>query len=424
MKKLLVSLMFFLVTSVLQASEIVVSPSCRFASLVLTENEYAQWDDSLFETYTQKIYEKFNDDFDFIVFVLNEPTKPAKYTYYGINYLVSAQESGIGLESSFDNTQYYGSAGRLQSVIHLPMSNGIAYGPFLHEIEHRWANYAFPSINFNNYSVPSHWGIMGGSTPGQLGGFQESLLESNIDGSPSKYKIPYFGQYANFGNSVPYNDLELYLMGMIPLSQVQPFTVFNSIDSSRITSDAINKTNYYIFSSQEKTTYSPTTIEALLGQRVPDYTASQKNFKILFVVVSDSSLTTEEYAQYDADIESFCRPASNDMSMYNFWEATRGIGTLTAEHIDASLKQTTSVAALSSDSEVALYPNVVENEGFYIKNVSASASYAIYDVAGVNVAGGAIPSNGPIPSSSLKPGIYMVSVVQGDRVKVLKLIKK
>ena len=70
MKKLLVSLMFFLVTSVLQASEIVVSPSCRFASLVLTENEYAQWDDSLFETYTQKIYEKFNDDFDFIVFVL------------------------------------------------------------------------------------------------------------------------------------------------------------------------------------------------------------------------------------------------------------------------------------------------------------------------------------------------------------------
>jgi hypothetical protein len=97
---------------------------------------------------------------------------------------------------------------------------------------------------------------------------------------------------------------------------------------------------------------------------------------------------------------------------------------LTAEHIDASLKQTTSVAALSSDSEVALYPNVVENEGFYIKNVSASASYAIYDVAGVNVAGGAIPSNGPIPSSSLKPGIYMVSVMQGDSMKVLKLIKK
>ena len=67
MKKLAVSLTFLLVASMLQASEIVLSPSCRFASLVLTENEYAQWDDSLFETYTQKLYEKFNDDFDFIV---------------------------------------------------------------------------------------------------------------------------------------------------------------------------------------------------------------------------------------------------------------------------------------------------------------------------------------------------------------------
>ncbi len=423
MKKLLVSLTFLLITSVLQASEIVLSPSCRFASLVLTENEYTQWDDSLFEKYTQQIYETFNDDFDFIVYVLNEPTKPAKFTYYGINYIVSANESGIGLESSFDNSQYYGSAGRLQSVIHLPLSNGIVNGPFLHELEHRWANYAFPSVNFDNYSVPSHWGVMGGSTPGQLGGFQENLLESNIDDSPSKYKIPYFGQYANGGNSVPYNDLELYLMGMIPLSQVQPFTLFNAIDSSRIIKEGTDY--YYIFSSQQKTIYNSTSLETLLGQRVPDYTASQKNFNILFVVVSNSSLTTEEYAQYDVAIESFCRTASDELSYtYNFWEATRGLATLTAEHIDLSLKPQTAVETVSSDNEISLSPSVVSNDGFYIKNVLDQALYEVYDIAGVKVAGGTVSNGELIPSASLTSGIYMVSVLQGDRVKVLKLIKK
>lgn len=426
MKKLLVSLSFALLMGgeYSLASEIVVSPSCQFATLVLTEVEYAQWDDSLFEKYTKQIYEKFNDDFDFIVYVLNEEVRPQKFSYAGVNYVVSADESGIGFDP-YNDCSSYGSAGRLQSVIHLPFSIGISYGPFLHEITHRWANFGIPTIDFDNYELPSHWGITGGSTPGQLGGFQESLLQSNVDGDPTKYRVPSFGEFANRGNSVPYNDMELYLMGMIPLSDVQPFTVFNSIDSYTYTRNETYDGSYFTFSSQQKTTYNPTNIEALLGQRVPNSTASQKNFNVLFVVVSDSALTTEECTHYDTEIASFCSPASDESSYtYNFWEATRGLGSLTAEHIDLSLKQQTAVETVTSVNKLSLSPSVVGNDGFYIKNVLEQASYNVYDITGMKVVGGTVSADDLIPSASLTSGIYMVSVRQGDKVQVLKLIKE
>ena len=428
MKKLVVSLMFtFLIGGLqLQASEIVLSPSCRFVSLVLNQDEYAQWDDSLFAKYTQKLYDTFHDDFDFIVYVTNEPTRPAKFYYSGINYPVSIKESGLGLDGQYgfpyDYTAYYGSDGRLQSVIHLPASTFIVNGPFLHEIMHRWGNFAIPlPINFDNSRLDSHWGIMGGSCRGQLGGFDESTLQSNVDGDPTKYSVSYFAPYANGGNMVPYTDFELYLMGMIPLSDVHPFTAFNSIDSySRDQS-----TGKYTFFSQDKTVYNSASLEEILGARVPDYTTSQKSFNVLFVVVSSATLTTEEYANYDASIESFCKPSSDGISaIYNFWEATRGLGTLTAENLNASLKQTNTVNVPSVVNELTLSPNVVGSEGFYIRNVKENSSYVMYDAKGKKVAAGAIPSNGFVSSSSLTTGVYKVSVLQGNTVKVLMLICK
>ena len=78
-----------------------------------------------------------------------------------------------------------------------------------------------PSINrvnnITSYPYWGHWGFTGGSTKGQLGGFEQSTL---VELEDSSYSVAPFGPFANGGNGVPYNELELYLMGMAPLSSV------------------------------------------------------------------------------------------------------------------------------------------------------------------------------------------------------------
>ena len=42
-----------------------------------------------------------------------------------------------------------------------------------------------------------------------------------------------------------------------------------------------------------------------LGSRVPDYTASQKNFRILTLVLTDDNLTNEEWSYFSDQAQSF-----------------------------------------------------------------------------------------------------------------------
>ena len=56
-----------------------------------------------------------------------------------------------------------------------------------------------------------------------------------------------------------YNELELYLMGMAPLSSVSPFDLFSDIRAWLGTETA------YEFRSNSRTTYNNASIEDLLG---------------------------------------------------------------------------------------------------------------------------------------------------------------
>ena len=57
----------------------------------------------------------------------------------------------------------------------------------------------------------------------------------------------------------PYNELELYLMGMAPLSSVSPFDLFSDIRAWLGTETA------YEFRANSRTTYDNASIEDLLG---------------------------------------------------------------------------------------------------------------------------------------------------------------
>ena len=62
-----------------------------------------------------------------------------------------------------------------------------------------------------------------------------------------------------------YNELELYLMGMAPLSSVSPFDLFSDIRAWLGTETA------YEFRSNSRTTYNNASIEDLLGTSLPSF---------------------------------------------------------------------------------------------------------------------------------------------------------
>jgi Secretion system C-terminal sorting domain len=371
----------FLTNATAQTHSIEVHPNGRVASLLMTPAEYGKWindddfnENSIRQALIQDIYQKFEDQFDFIFLVLNEDTRPSNLPF-GKLIQVSNAISGIGL-SNFNNSADYGSSGKLQAVIHLTRLNYLRSGPSLHELMHNWGNFGIPTeavssigSDLTSFNYKPHWGFTGGSSKGQLGGFDQSTLSDNGGGS---YTVGTFGNNANGGNSIPYNELELYLMGMIPLSDVSNFDVFTAITSLI---DNGNKT--FTFDASKKTTYTSTTLASLLGNRVPSFATSQKNFRALVMVLTDSALTTAEWNQVDSDAEKFSRTSSDGSSSYNFWEATDQKGTLQL----GNLQDVVGLETIDFSSKIRVFPNPttglinIDYSGLNIESFSLYSSF-------------------------------------------------
>jgi hypothetical protein len=308
----------------------------RVSSLLMTESEYSSWvnndgftDGSLRLELIKDVFKKFPDKYDFIFFVLNEPSIPSSLFYYGKLIGVSNDVQGIG-NYIYDYTSDYSSSGKLKAVMQLTGLEYLKYGPALHELAHQWANFALPThsvdapgSDITSYLYGSHWGFTGGSTNGQLGGFTQSSL---IENGNNSYTVDEFGPFANGGNGIPYNELELYLMGMIPISSVSNFDMFTDITSLTVNSLTFD------FTASIRTTYTPESLEEFLGERVPSIGDSQKDFKLLVIVITDAPLSDDEWNKVDATAEWFSKKGADGTSFYNFWEATNGVGSITIEN--------------------------------------------------------------------------------------------
>jgi len=305
----------------------------RVASLLMSSSEYNSWKQNKEFGYSetskalfQDIYKKFEDDFDFILLILNETEIPEGLPS-GQLFDIKNNVLGIGIDI-YDSTEAFGSQGKLSAIMQLSKLNYLTSGPALHELMHNWANYALPTTN------SAHWGFNGGSNRGQLGGFDQSTLVENGNNS---YTVEYFGEFANGGNSIKYNDLELYLMGMIPLSSVNAFDNFSEITNSSYNDGKIT------FNSSLKKRHDPSSLEELLGKREPSNKNSQKDFNLLLLVLTNKELSKEQWQIVDDQAAEFGKkgegvdpePFTVDgityipSKTYNFWEATNGKGTLT-----------------------------------------------------------------------------------------------
>jgi len=363
---------------------------------------------------TTKIFQKFKDDFDFIILVSNNESLPQGFPYYGKFIRVSNAIEGIGT-SIYSNAGFYSSSGRLKGVLHLPYKYGILNGPFLHELMHCWANYAIPT------EIGGHWGYMGGNVPAQLGGFLQSSLQKNIDGNPNLYRVNKFGTVANGGNSVPYSELELYMMGMIPLSEVKPFDVLTGIKNAKLDPADNSKV---IFEAEKCENYTSDKLQNMLGTRKPAWTQSQKNFKGLFVIISPNGLTTVENDNFNAQIKEFCKASTdNKNGLYNFWEATRGLAVLNAENLNNSVKETTtSIIENDELSDFVIYPNPAVDELHIDSNFNLER-IVVFNSENQQVVNREVNSfNIVLPIGDLNSGFYFVKVSGKNKTETRKII--
>ncbi len=301
----------------------------RVAELLMRSQEFEDWNSGAFSDDTKReevgkfLYTHFKDDFDFMFLISNNEELPDGLDYHGRCVMVRNEVEGIGY-SIYDYTESYGSSGRLRSIIHMPYIDGLDNGPSLHELLHTWAN------GLVETSMQSHWGFSSGG--GQLGGFAPDTLLYLGDGiyqaNNGRENSSSFGEFANGGNSVPYSDIELYLMGMIGKSQVQPLQV------------AINPewVEYGKFRADGFLTYTMEDIVQEHGERKPSVAESQKRFRAIAVVLTPTPLTEQERSEVDEDVKWFSQEEDDgDAYSNNFWEATRGIATIEMDKLFDSL---------------------------------------------------------------------------------------
>lgn len=294
-----------------------------------------------FPMFTKLIYKHFKGDaFDFIIFC-NAGVKPSTLRYHGIFTGVKNEVKGIGSKvSAYWNKRSldeHGATDRLQGVLHLSTPSNIRRGPSLHELLHRWGNRIIDAKMIRNGrevdAIP-HWGYT--DVGGQLGGFDRSTFKDLggklYEGKMGKYP---FGTIANGGNGVPYSKLELYLMGLIPKSEVPNIRIFSGlvgVSSSKVP-------NRYQFLANNIKTITIDDIIAEHGERVPKPANAQKKFNILVVYLTSSKLTDARWTQFSNDVKLFTKEGSDgDADNYNFWEATVGRAALKANELNKALK--------------------------------------------------------------------------------------
>jgi hypothetical protein len=278
-----------------------------------------------FATITKALYDVFGDEFDFVFLISNQFNIPPTVPYAGIYLEAFNDTPGIG-RPPVDFRPIYGasSSSPLQGVIHLPARDYIRFGPSLHELLHRFANYiaAVPT------GVTAHWG--NSNVGGQLGGWKPGTL---VDLGEGRYQVTNprtnqpgrTGSFANGGNGLPYSNLELYLMGLIPASEIG-----HDIEVAR---DLVwEDDNAGIFRASRIDVYPLSEVLAGLGPRLPGNTQPQTEFRLLYVVVTPAPMEENLWSFQDQLIEDFTRPAANSSaSNFNFWEATGGRATLRAD---------------------------------------------------------------------------------------------
>ena len=231
-----------------------------------------------------KLLERFGDGFDFVDIVFDRATVANRY-----HYIVRNAVSGIGLGAN-DLGFAYGSAARLKGITVFPGMTFFDAGAraHSHELGHQWINYLAQATLSTGRP---HWplstlasGTMGFTLPGIGEGVDYPCTLTPV--GEGLAATPRTGL-------VTFKDLDLYLMGMVPASDVATQYVFQS-QSTALSFGCEGTIPYSQF-----TAVSIAEVLASAGARVPAYPAAQRDYTVGVIVVSDAPLSDEAMAFYD-----------------------------------------------------------------------------------------------------------------------------
>lgn len=283
---------------------------------------------------TKEFYKSFADDYDFL-YLFAEVSGQAD-----VSVMVRWDgTSGVGLGAAFDD-QTWGSPARLKQVISFAtLVNGMPYdsGPTLHETLHHWSMYLDSSFGFDTAS--GHWGYA--SANGLHGGFASDTVVCRDNGQKPTGTVPACPLNASHRMNIsvapfsqccvadikPYSPVELYLMGLVPSTQVTPLWVMDSpVYDGPVTTDAGNivAMNYDIAS------FHVVTVDQIIAKEGARPAATQTAFRAAFVLVTQTAATT---AQMDR-IARWARRFSGEevdptTGILSFGKATGGLATMT-----------------------------------------------------------------------------------------------
>jgi len=314
------------------------------------------------------IYSKLNDDFDFVIYVLNTPKDENIKTqlgFHGLNARVQSSVQGLGL-GKHDLSSEWGTEGKLMSAIYFPYFNAISAGPSLHELLHSWPAFISPTYDLGKTRYQAHWGISNAN--GQIGGFKYArIVEENYDGVEGKtlyqasrspktkkdgsFQFGGFGINANEGNGTPYSDIELYLMGLKSAQELRDTNFQLEIYSGNDYQPETFVDGY--FSSTKKTTYTIDDIITKNGARVPDASVSQKQFKVLTVVLTPETATENFRSDIMRDINWLAGEMKDATypHLFNFRQATGDRGSLIVNNLTSSLKTPITIVSIENISD-------------------------------------------------------------------------
>jgi len=203
--------------------------------------------------FAKRFYQLFGDDYDMLNFVL-----PG---FYENRYHIIVKNTELGTAAPIvDNTAQYGSKGRLLGVNIFPLFpyfDGAERGN-THEVGHQWMAHL---TNLPN-GVPPHWppssmanGIMGfGHGTGEQG-LEFPCLISRQNGQVTAHN-------AGLGS---FTDMDLYLMGLIPPSQVGVHFIVTDLNVANQMPDVCN----FNLSPSQYVTLTAQDVINSYGARVP-----------------------------------------------------------------------------------------------------------------------------------------------------------
>ncbi|MFN3201803.1 MAG: hypothetical protein ACE366_25590 [Bradymonadia bacterium] len=197
----------------------------------------------------------------------------------------------------------------LDGVVVLPGVDGLQRGPALKGLLRPFANRL--EIKGCSPQLVDHWGYA--DVGGQLGGGAPGSI---AEVGPGVYRISSatdgpLGLAGNGGNLVPYADLELYLMGLIPAKQVAPVSF---LANPRPQADGTVK-------ADGRCRVDGRTLVKRFGVRPK----APGVWPVGIVVVSETPLDAGRLSRYRRAVDAFTRPGPDDAPrLYNFFEATGG----------------------------------------------------------------------------------------------------